>query len=150
MLTGTCDGVQCSSKVYNQKGGVRHMAASPWPNQPCPYADCKQPIRDLLAEMVPDEDQAKPEFKAVVGQNPGGAITCPYCQGSVEYQADGKTLAISNWSPLRYSRSKMERRAHDYGTQRNPPNANMTPEEWLAEEKLMPGALQGYRYAEDP
>jgi hypothetical protein len=26
----------------------------------------------------------------------------------------------------------------------------LLPEEWIAEEKLMPGALKGYHYAEDP
>jgi hypothetical protein len=63
---------------------ARAVHASPWPNQPCPHQGCGQPIRDLLAEMVPDADRAKPEFKAVVGQQPGGAITCPFCQGAVE------------------------------------------------------------------
>ena len=100
--------------------------------------------------MVPNEDQPKPEFKAVVGQRPGGAITCPYCQGAVEYEAEGKTLVISQRPALRYSRTKMERRAKDYGRQRSPPDHDMTPEQWIAEEKLMPGALQGYRYVEDP
>jgi hypothetical protein len=44
----------------------------------------------------------------------------------------------------------MELRAKDYGSQKVPPSPNLTPEEWIAEEKLMPGALQDYRYAEDP
>jgi hypothetical protein len=35
-------------------------------------------IRDLLAEMVPNADQASPEFRAVVGRTPGGAIACSY------------------------------------------------------------------------
>jgi hypothetical protein len=100
--------------------------------------------------MVPDEDQAKPEFKAVVTQTPGGAITCPYCQEAVEYQADGRTLGKSARDPLRYSRTKMEARARDYGNQKNPADPDMIPEEWIAEEKLMPGALLGYRYVEDP
>jgi hypothetical protein len=126
------------------------MPASPWPNQPCPHPDCNRLIKDLLAEMVPDEEQAKPAFKAVVTQTRGGAITCPYCQNAVEYQADGKTLGNSALNPLRYSRAKMEARARDYGSQKNPADPDMTPEEWIAEEKLMPGALQGYRYAEDP
>ena len=69
---------------------------------------------------------------------------------AVEYEADGKTLVPSQRTPLRYSRGKMEGRAADYGSQKNPPNPQMTPEEWIAEEKLMPGALQGYTYAEDP
>jgi hypothetical protein len=108
-----------------------------------------QPIRDLLAEMVPDEDQRKPEFKALVAQMPGGAITCPYCQGAVEYGMDGNTLGVSIKTPLRYSRTKMELRAKDYGSQKRPPDLLMTPEQWIAEEKLMPGALQGYKYVED-
>jgi len=43
----------------------------------------------------------------------------------------------------------MELRANDHGSQKNPPEPDLTPEEWLAEDKLMPGALQGYVYAED-
>jgi hypothetical protein len=43
----------------------------------------------------------------------------------------------------------MEIRAADYGSQKTPPDAGMTPEQWVAEEKLMPGALDGYRYVED-
>ncbi len=125
------------------------LAASPWPNQACPCQGCGQHIRDLLAEMVPDEHRPGPELKAVVGQRPGGAITCPFCQQAVEYQPDGKTLAPSQLTPLRYSRAKMEARAKDYGSQKSPPHRDMTPEEWIAEEKLMPGALVGYRYAED-
>jgi hypothetical protein len=108
-----------------------------------------QPIRDLLAEMVPTSDQASSEFKAVVSQVPGGAITCPYRQGPVEYEVDGQTLAVSARTPLRYSRVKMELRATDYGSQKSPPDPGITPEQWIAEEKLMPGALQGYQYVED-
>ena len=126
------------------------MPGSPWPNQPCPHPDCNRLIKDLLAELVRNEEQAKPEFKAVVTQIPGGAITCPYCQAAIEYQSDGNTLGVSTLTPLRYSRSKTEARARDYGILKNPPVSNMTPEEWVAEEKLMPGALKGYRYAEDP
>jgi hypothetical protein len=99
--------------------------------------------------MVPDADQATPEFRALTGQRPGGAITCPYCQGAVEYEADATSLAVSARVPLRYSRRKMELRAGDYGTQKSPPDLTMTPEQWIAEEKLMPGALQACRYAED-
>jgi hypothetical protein len=98
--------------------------------------------------MVPNVDQTSPEFKALVGERPGGAITCPYCQGAIEYEADGKSLAVSARAPLRYSRAKMELRARDYGSQKTPPEPGMTPEQWIAEEKLMPGALRAYRYAE--
>jgi hypothetical protein len=122
---------------------------APWPNQSCPHPACGQPIRDLLAEMVPNTDHARPEFKALLGQTPGGAITCPYCQRAVEYDMDGRSLLPSTRVPLRYSRTKMERRAKDYGGQKSPPDTAMTPEQWVAEEKLMPGALHGYRYVED-
>jgi hypothetical protein len=67
----------------------------------------------------------------------------------VEYQADGQTLVVSSMPPLRYSRQEMESRASDYGSQKNPPEPAMTPEQWIAEEKLMPGALRGYKYVED-
>jgi hypothetical protein len=43
----------------------------------------------------------------------------------------------------------MELRTNDYGSQKSPPEAAMTPEQWVAEEKLMPGALQAYTYVED-
>ena len=59
------------------------------------------------------------------------------------------TMLPSARTPLRYSRVKMELRAKDYGSQKNPPDLAMTPEQWIAEEKLMPGALQGYIYLED-
>jgi hypothetical protein len=99
--------------------------------------------------MVASTDQGAPEFRALIGQTPGGAITCPYCQGAVEYAMDGQSLVISARMPLRYSRTKMELRAKDYGSQKNPPDLAMTPEQWVAEEKLMAGALRGYRYVED-
>lgn len=99
--------------------------------------------------MVPDVDQAKPEFKAVLGQTPGGAITCPYCQQAVEYDVGGKSLVPSARVPFRYSRTKMECRARDYGSHKSPPDVGMTPEQWVADEKLMPGALHQYRYVED-
>jgi hypothetical protein len=107
------------------------------------------PITDLLVEMLPDADRVKPEFKSLLRQEPGGAITCPYCQGAVEYDSDGKTLTVSGRFPLRYSRRKTEIRATDYGMQKTPPDPAMTPVLWIAEEKIMPGALQGYAYAED-
>jgi hypothetical protein len=101
--------------------------------------------------MIPNADQTKSDFKALVNQVPGGAITCPFCQGALEYAADGHTLVISARTPLRYSRSKMEQRAKDYGSQKCPQDLAMTPEQWIAEEKLMPGALQAYNYVEiDP
>lgn len=106
-------------------------------------------IRDLLAEMVPNSDQAMPEFQALIRQTPGGAVTCPYCQGAVEYDSDGQSLIVSSRAPLRCSRIKMELRASDYGSQKNPPDLSMTPEQWVAEEKLMSGALHGYVYVED-
>ena len=122
---------------------------APWPHQPCPHPGCGQEIRDLLAEMVPGADQAKPEFRAVVGQTSGGAITCPYCQRGVEYDRSGQSVVVSARTPLRYARTKMELRARDYGSQKSPPDLATTPEQWVAEEKLMPGALRGYTYVED-
>ena len=122
---------------------------APWPHQPCPHPDCGHEIRDLLSEMVPGADQATPEFRAVVRQTPGGAITCPYCQQALEYSSDGQTLVASTRTPLRYSRAKMELRARDYGSQKSPPDPAMTPERWVAEERRMPGALHGDIDAED-
>jgi hypothetical protein len=51
--------------------------------------------------------------------------------------------------PLRYSRTKMERRAADYGSHKSPPVLDMTPEQWVAEQKRTAGAPRGYRYVED-
>ena len=99
--------------------------------------------------MAPNEEHTKPEFKAVAGQQPGGSITCPYCQEAVEYAEDGVTLVVSEIPPLCYSTTKMEQRAKDYGRQKKPPEPDMTPEQWIAEDKLMPGALQRYNYVED-
>jgi hypothetical protein len=122
---------------------------APWPHQPFPYPDCAREIRDLLAEMVPDADQQTPAFQALVWQKPGGAVACPYCQRAIECDVDGNSLVVSSLTPLRYSRTKMELRARDYGSQKVPPDSAMTAEQWVAEEKLMPGALQGYIYVED-
>jgi hypothetical protein len=99
--------------------------------------------------MVPNADQARSEFKALLAQTPGGAITCPYCQEPVEYDTDGRSLVRSARAPFRYSRIKVERRARDYGSHKRPPEMATTPELWVAEEKLMPGALHGYHYIED-
>jgi hypothetical protein len=99
--------------------------------------------------MVPDADQARPEYRAIVSRTPGGAITCPYCQGAVEYDANGEDLVPSNRTPLRYSRSKTEDRAQKYG-QVFLNKVEASPEEWIADDKGMAGALHGYRYAEDP
>jgi hypothetical protein len=122
---------------------------APWPHQPCPHPDCGQVILGFVAEMVPNTDRSRPEFRAIVGQAPGGAITCPYCEQAVEYDKDGQSLVMSALLPLRYSRTKMELRARDYGNQKSPPDPTMTPEQWVAEDKLMPGALRAYIYVED-
>jgi hypothetical protein len=121
--------------------------ATPWPDKPCPY--CGQTLTDLLLEMVPEADQLTPDYQAVTNRQPGGAVTYPYCQRGVEYHVNGQDLVQSNRNPLRYSRPKTEDRARSYG-----PvflnRAETTPEEWIAHDKGMAGALRGYRYAEDP
>jgi hypothetical protein len=121
--------------------------ATPWPDKPCPH--CRQTITDLISEMVPDLDQGTPDYRALNARRPGGAITCPYCQGAVEYDLNGEDLVVSRRTPLRYSRAKTEDRAEKYG-QVFLNKADTTPEEWVADDKGMPGALRGYRYAEDP
>jgi hypothetical protein len=60
------------------------------------------------------------------------------------YDADGKSLVPSARVPFRYSRTKMERRARDYGSHKTPPDMAMTPEQCVAEEELIPGALHRY------
>jgi len=99
--------------------------------------------------MVPDADQNTPDYRAITARQPGGAITCPYCQGAVEYDSNGEALVASRRTPLRYSQAKTEDRAKKYGQVFfNKPDT--TAEEWIADDKGMLGALQGYRYAEDP
>lgn len=120
--------------------------ATPWPDRPCP--SCSQTITDLLSEMVLDADQRTPAYKALNSRAPGGAITCPYCQVAVEYDVNGEDLVVSSSDPLRYSRAKTEERARLYGLVfLNKPD--VSPEEWLADDKGMRGALRGYWYAED-
>jgi hypothetical protein len=55
----------------------------------------------------------------------------------------------SNRVPRRYSRPKTEDRARNYG-QVFLNQADATPEEWVAHDKGLAGALRGYRYAEVP
>jgi hypothetical protein len=59
----------CSHSVRAQELQSLRLVGfmAPWPDQSCPHADCGQPIRDLLAEMVPNADQARPEFKLMPG-----------------------------------------------------------------------------------
>ncbi len=121
--------------------------ATPWPDKPCPY--CGKTITDLIMEMVPDADQAMAEYVAINARVPGGAVTCAYCQGAIEYHVNGEDLVQSSRIPLRYSRRKTEDRAKNYGVIFLK-KADATPEEWIADDKGMSGALQGYRYAEDP
>lgn len=120
--------------------------ATPWPDKPCPY--CQQVITDLLLEMVPDEFNRGPEYRAITNRQPGGAITCPFCQFAVEYDQNGEDLVQSALTPLRYSRRKTEDRAKSYG-QLFMNRSNVTPEEWAEHDKGMPGAFRGYRYSED-
>jgi len=100
-------------------------------------------------EMVPDTDQTTAAYKAICTRRPGGAVTCPYCQEAVEYDANGEDLVQSSRAPLRYSRKKTVDRAKQYG-QAFLNNPDMTPEEWAGHDKAMPGAFRGYQYAEDP
>ena len=121
--------------------------ATPWPDKPCPY--CGQIITDLLMEMVRDIDQVTADYQAIHDRKPGGAVTCPYCQMAVEYHPNGEDLVQSSRTPLRYSRPKTEERARRYG-QVFLNKIDATPAEWVADDKAMPGAFQGYHYAEDP
>lgn len=98
--------------------------------------------------MVPDEWQGTPEYAALVKNEPGGAITCPYCSGSVEFAANGNDLVVSEKTPLRFSRSKIESRAQRFG-QIFLGQADTTPQEWMETDRGMPGALERYHYAED-
>ena len=119
--------------------------ATPWPNKPCPH--CGGLVTDLLAEMVSPGQKGSPEQKALIGMRPGGAITCPYCQGAIEHDGAGE-LVQSTRVPLRFSRALIEQRARDFGDHFHG-NPNLTPEEWIELDKAMPGALRAYRYAED-
>jgi hypothetical protein len=119
---------------------------APWPNQPCPH--CGNTITDLLAEMVPGESQKTAGYAALVKCEPGGSIACPYCQGSVEYATNGDELRVSLREPLRYSRHKVEDRAKKFA-ELFLERPDCSPEEWIAQDRMMPGALRGYRYAED-
>lgn len=119
---------------------------APWPNKPCPH--CGNLITDLLTEMVPDAQQASPEFKALVTGRPGGAIACPYCQAALEFADNGEDLQGSAREPLRYSRVKVEDRAKRFA-EIILEQPHCSPEEWMAQDRQMPGALRGYRYAED-
>src|SRR5258708_4235000 len=121
--------------------------ATPWPDKPCPH--CGKTITDLIMEMVPDANQVTAAYAAINARTPGGALTCAYCQGAIEYHSNGADLVQSSRIPLRYSRRKTEDRARSYG-QVFLKKAGATPEEWIADDKGMPGALRGYRYAEDP
>src|SRR5438105_3299057 len=114
---------------------MRSMMATPWPDKPCPR--CGAIITDLLSEMVPDADRATAGYKALVGRQPGGAITCPYCQGAVKYDPNGKHLVATSLDPLRYSRVKTEERATSYG-QVFLKKADATPEEWVTHDKGWP------------
>jgi hypothetical protein len=120
--------------------------ATPWPDKPCPY--CHQVITDLLLEMVPDAERAKPGYKAINDRKPGGAITCPYCQEAVEYAQNGDDLAPSSLIPFRFSRAKTVERAKRFG-EVFLDQPETTPEEWAEHDKGMSGAFRGYRYAED-
>ncbi len=77
-----------TQKTFDHPGDAQWLRG---PTKPCPHPDCGHQIRDLLAEMVPNVDQA----------------------------------------------SKI------------PPDPTMTPERWIDEDRMMPGALRGYIYVED-
>jgi hypothetical protein len=66
-------------------------------------------------EMVRDSDQTTAEYLAINARKPGGAGTCAYCQGAIDYHSNGEDLVQSSRIPLRYSRQKTEDRAKSYG-----------------------------------
>jgi hypothetical protein len=127
------------------ESGNNRIMATPWPNKPCPL--CGELLTDLLVEMIDPALRGSSEQKALIGMRPGGAITCLYCEGAIEYDAAGE-LVQSQRTPLRYSRALIEQRARDYGDHFHG-NPQLTPQEWIKLDKAMPGALRTYRYAED-
>src|SRR5262249_1428102 len=85
------------NRSHTAPPGNRTIMATPWPDKPCP--SCGQTITDLLLEMVPDADQATADYRAISQRQPGGAVTCPYCQTAVEYHPNGADLVQSSRVP---------------------------------------------------
>lgn len=122
--------------AQQRRHGTRVKVAAPWGVGKCPH--CKRFIEDLLMEMVPKPFTRHPGYRKTIDTKPGGvAVQCPYCGEAVEFD-EQENLVKSDKAPLPYSRQKFEVRTE-----------GLPPEDWVAKEKGMQGALRNHQWEED-
>ncbi len=76
---------------------------------------CRGYIIDALLECVPTAKQADPAYKRLFRAEPGAALACPYCNGLIGFDAQGRPVVPqSGWPVFRYGEAELKlKRAAD-------------------------------------
>src|SRR5262245_25927017 len=110
---------------------------------------CNGYIVDALLECLPAANRLRPEYKLLFHGKPGAAFACPYCNGLLGFDDDGRLQAPhAGWLVFRYGRAELALKMQADG---EPPGTALA--DWAVKHRFtQPGThapLVGYTYAED-
>ena len=70
---------------------------------------CQGYIIDALLECVPAARQTEPGYKLLFRAKPGAALACPYCNGLIGFDDQGRPVVPqSGWPVFRYGEAEIE------------------------------------------
>jgi hypothetical protein len=109
---------------------------------------CQGYIVDALLECIPVAKRSVPAFRMLFNAQPGGALACPYCNGLLGFDDDGRPRAPEpGWPVFRYGRAELEVKKLADGD----PTATALTDWALRHRFTQPGThrpLANYTYAE--
>jgi hypothetical protein len=115
----------------------------------CVYCiSCQGYIADALLECLPAAKQATPAYRLLFSARPGAALACPYCDGLIGFDTQGRPqVPSSGWPVFRYGRAELEIKKQSDGEPSGAPLAD-----WALRHRFtQPGShrpLTNYTYAE--
>ncbi|HEV3256155.1 MAG TPA: hypothetical protein VG013_04690 [Gemmataceae bacterium] len=66
-------------------------------------------IVDALLECLPARQRSHPAYRLLFNAQPGAALACPYCNGLLGFEHQGKPRsAAPGWPVFRYGRAELE------------------------------------------
>jgi hypothetical protein len=109
---------------------------------------CQGYIVDALLECIPVAKRSMPAFRLLFNARPGGALSCPYCNGLLGFNDAGQPqVPQPGWPVFRYGRAELEVKKLADGE----PAATALTDWALRYRFVQPGThrpLVGYTYAE--